>query len=142
MERTTRIVAGLLLITWMGIAAAQGGATSDRDAALASRLAAHFTRLAGSEENALALVNALRSGDMVRLVAATQGMEVPDTIAFETPPGGMELEDVRAVLLRAQDSLARAGIRNPSGSELQAALLGGDVVDAGGAVHTLTGVLQ
>lgn len=140
MKRTMRVIAGFILMAWASMPAAQA-VTTEREALVAGKIAANFTRLAGSEENALALVNALRSGDMVRLVAATHGMEVPDTTAFETTAGAMEWKAVRLSLTRAQDSLARAGIRHPSAEQLQAALLGGDVTDANGTTRTLTGAL-
>ena len=140
MKRTMRVIAGFILTAWTSMPAAQA-TTTEREALVAAKIAANFTRLAGSEENALALVNALRSGDMVRLVAATHGMEIPDTTAFETTAGAMEWKAVRLSLTRAQDSLARAGIRHPTAEQLQAALLGGDVTDADGTTRTLTGVL-
>lgn len=140
MKRTMRVIAGFILTAWASMPAAQA-TTTEREALVAAKIAANFTRLAGSEENALALVNALRSGDMVRLVAATHGMEIPDTTAFETTAGAMEWKAVRLSLTRAQDSLARAGIRHPTAEQLQAALLGGDVTDADGTTRTLTGVL-
>ncbi len=140
MKRTLRVIAGFILMAWANMPAAQALAT-EREGLVAAKIAANFTRLAGSEENALALVNALRSGDMVRLVAATHGMEIPDMTAFETTAGAMEWKAVRITLTRAQDSLARAGIRHPTAEQLQAALLGGDVTDADGTTRTLTGVL-
>jgi hypothetical protein len=104
----------------------------DRDA---SRIAAQFTGLAGTEDNALALVNALHSGERVILVSEAGGARVPVTTTFELPTGPMGWDDVMISLALARDSLARAGINFPTAEELEAALLGGDVKTVRGTVR-------
>jgi hypothetical protein len=70
---------------------------------VAEKLAAEFTRLAGAQENALALVLALRNGDLA-------------------PTGPMGWMDVKISLVLVQDSLAHGGSSSPSPEELDAAL--------------------
>ena len=139
--RTTRILAVAVMLSAVISGAqpslAQSDRGEDRDA---SRIAAHFTRLAGSEENALALVNALHSGGRVYLVSEAGGAKMPVTTTFELPSGPMGWDDVMIALALARDSLARAGITFPTAEELEAALLGGDVTTVRGTIR-LTGAL-
>lgn len=110
---------------------------------VSSRLATNFSALAGSTENAQALVNALRSGSAVTLVAApapgTTGKPVSTSIEVPTRPMGWG--NVSHALSLAQSSLARSGITNPTNAQLQAALTGGDVVAADGSTVALKGIL-
>lgn len=70
---------------------------------VADKLAAEFTRLVGAPDRALALVHALRDGELA-------------------PTGPMGWMDVKISLVLVQDSLDRAGITVPSPQELDAAL--------------------
>jgi hypothetical protein len=115
--------------------------TATDDTGAAERIAARFVKLAGSEENALALVNALRSGDRVILVSGAEGARTPMTTTFELPTHPMGWDDVNLSLALARDSLVRVGIVYPTAEELEAALVGGDVAGVRGTT-TLTGVLQ
>jgi hypothetical protein len=108
----------------------------------AARIAARFTLLAGSEENALALVEALREGAPVQLVAPDSQAHVPAVTQIDPPTGRMEWENVRIALALAQDALIRAGIARPCGDDLQAALLGGEVRKPDGSFHEMAGVLR
>ena len=110
----------------------------------ARRIAVRFTQLAGSEENALALVLALRNGVAVQLVRGPEGEgdALPEVVALEVPTAPMSWNDVRVSLLHAQDILVHAGLTRPDLEELHAALLGGVVHTAEGRAVTLRGVLN
>jgi hypothetical protein len=125
MKRTTQVMAGILCLAYAALAAAQ--AVDERESQTAARIASHYVELAGSEDNALALVLALRSGDMVKLVAVANGMDMPELTTFEPPAGAMSWDEVDRALAAAQKKLAHARIAKPSPSQLQAALLGGEL---------------
>ena len=138
--KTMRILAvAVLVVVILGAPFALGQSDRGEDGN-ASRIAAHFARLAGSEENALALVNALRNGQRVMLVWEAGGAKMPVTTTFELPTGRMDWDNVMISLALARDSLARAGIAYPSAEELEAALLGGDVNTLKGTIR-FTGAL-
>jgi hypothetical protein len=138
--RAMRILAVVVLVGFV-VAAPYARAQSDgNEERNALGIAAQFTRLAGSEENALALVKALRDGERVTLVAEAGGTKVPVMTTFELPGGKMSWDNVMISLALARDSLTRAGILYPTGEELEAALLGGDVATTRGSVR-LTGAL-
>jgi len=113
---------------------------------VATKIASNFTNLAGSTDNALALVNALRTGTDVTLtsiVAPPEGSTEPPTTTtttFTPPTGKMGWGEVKHALALAQDSLVRAGITNPTAEQLQAALVGGDITatNADGTTKTTT----
>lgn len=114
---------------------------------VATKIASNFTGLAGSEENALALVNALRTGETVQLTYAPTGTGTTPTVAtYDPPTGKMGWGNVKIALALAADQLARAGITNPTAEQLTLALNGGDLVvtNADGTTTTtaLRGVLQ
>lgn len=120
---------------------------------VATKIASSFTTLAGSKDNSLALVNALRTGSTVELATTTTTPGTggaPDTVtttttSFDPPTGRMGWGNVKISLALAQDVLARAGITEPTAEQLQVALLGGDlvVVNADGTTTTtaLDGIL-
>ena len=113
---------------------------------VATKIAANFTNLAGSTDNALALVNALRTGTDVTLTSTVpppEGSTEPPTTTtttFTPPTGKMGWGEVKHALALAQDSLARAGVTNPTAEQLQAALVGGDITttNADGTTKTTT----
>jgi hypothetical protein len=128
---------------------------------VAAKIAAFFTNLAGSRENALALVNALRNGTAINLTTPATGTGTgtgtgigsgtgtgtgttppPTTTTFTPPTGKMGWGNVKIALALAQDALLRAGITKPTAAQLQIALMGGDIKTAGGTTVTLKGVLQ
>jgi hypothetical protein len=137
--RTMRILA-IVVVVVACAAPNLALAQVDGDNRNASRVAANFKQLAGSEENALALVNALRSGQRVTLVSEAGGAKLPVTTTFELPTGPMPWDNVVISLALARDSLARAGIAHPTAEQLEAALLGGEVSTAKGTIR-LTGTL-
>jgi hypothetical protein len=109
----------------------------------ARRVASRFVQLAGSEDNALALVLALRHGSPVQLVQPDDdATTLPETVCVETPTAPMAWNDVRIALLHAQDMLLRAGLTRPPPAAVQAALLGGEIVASDGHRVMLRGVLQ
>jgi hypothetical protein len=108
----------------------------------ATLLAARFAQLAGSPENALALVQALQAGAPVRLTEARESAALPDIVVFKAPTGRMAWNEVRIALGLAQDSLARAGVASPTIAQLQAALIGGEFLREDGQPISMRGVLQ
>ena len=154
-------------VTTLDTTAANRGQTQ-----VAQKIASNFGNLAGSEDNALALVNALRNGDTVKLtypapkppttdtgtkppttdtgtkppVPPTTKPPATTTTTIDPPTGKMGWGNVKISLALAQDALARAGITNPTGEQLQAALNGGSVTvknpDGTTSTVKLQGILQ
>ena len=160
MRSTLKSLAAALAFAFAPAALAQSGSPIDAQvvaldktannrgqAQVASKIASNFASLAGSEENALALVNALRTGEPVRLTYAPTGTATTPTVVTVDPPtGNMGWGNVKISLALAQDQLSRLGITNPTAEQLQAALNGGAVrvTNANGTTTTTTlrGVLQ
>lgn len=160
MKRNMKILAASLLLAFAPLAGAQVAADIDTQVSVldrvgsnrgpelvASKIAGNFTSLAGSEENALALVNALRTGETVQLTYAPTGASTTPTVGTIDPATGqMGWGNVKIALALAQDQLSRLGITNPTAEQLQAALNGGDVIvtnaDGSTTTTTLRGVLQ
>ena len=119
---------------------------------VATKIASSFTKLAGSQDNALKLVQALRNGSSVTLTAPASsggtgtgtgtGTGGTTTTSFTPPTGKMGWGNVFISLALAQDQLKRLGITDPTQAQLQAALMGGDVTGADGKTVTLKGILQ
>jgi hypothetical protein len=107
-----------------------------------SKLAAQFTDLAGSRENAASLVSGLRTGSAITLTdpVAPSG-STPGTAGttFTAPTKPMGYGNVRIALNLAKAQLASQGITNPTPEQLQTALVGA----AGpGGTGTQSGILQ
>jgi hypothetical protein len=124
-------------------------AASKGQTQVATKIASSFTKLAGSQDNALKLVQALRSGTSVTLTSTSTGGTGTGTgtggttsTSFTPPTGKMGWGNVFISLALAQDQLARLGITDPTQAQLQAALMGGDVTGADGKTVTLKGILQ
>jgi hypothetical protein len=123
---------------------------------VATKIASSFTKLAGSQDNALKLVQALRNGTSVTLTSTTStggtgtgtrtgtgtGTGGTTSTSFTPPTGKMGWGNVFISLALAQDQLARLGITDPTQAQLQAALMGGDVTGADGKTVTLKGIVQ
>ena len=107
---------------------------SDGDLA---RLSSQYTSWAGSKANADAIVGGLARGSSITLV--TSGPDGRASLAGFTPAGPMSSEGVRSALASAQQTLARVGITRPTAEQIQAALIGGDVVVPGGATRQVAG---
>ncbi len=175
MKRSMRVLYASLLIALSPFALAQTSGNVDTlattldataanrgQAQVAGRIASSFANLAGSESNALALVNALRNGTNATLTyavppptgttppattpPATPPPPTTTTVTYDPPTGKMGWGNVKIALALAQDTLARAGITRPTAEQLQAALNGGSVTvknpDGTTTTTTLKGVLQ
>jgi len=94
-----------------------------------------FGDFAGSRNNLDSLVTGLRTGNRITLTSRTQ------TVKFSAPTKPMGYGNITRSLDLAQRELAAQGIRNPTPTQLQAALSGGTVTGAHGPVN-LPGVLQ
>ena len=137
-----KLPVNLAFAIFMMVILPSGRADETADAE-AGRIAARFVQLAGSEDNALALVLALRNGAPVQLLAPADGDQaLAETIAVEVPTGPMAWSDVRIALLHAQDVLLQAQITRPTPDAVEAALLGGEVRLPGGRRTRLRGVLR
>jgi hypothetical protein len=170
MKRNMRVLVGAVLIALAPLAQAQTAVDSQVSALdtvganrgqtlVAGKIASNFGTLAGSEENALALVNALRTGETVKLTypapepapgtgtgTGSTPAPSPTVTTIDPPTARMGWGNVKISLALAQDVLARAGITNPTGEQLMAALNGGDITvtnaDGTTTTTTLKGVLQ
>ena len=130
---TTRALAASLAASLAIAANAMAAPTPQTDA---SRLAGQYSDWAGGKSNADALVAGLRNGSPVTLV--TNGADRSVSIAGFTPTGPMSYGAVGNALSHAQRSLTKLGIKNPTAEQIQAALIGGEVVTSNGkaiAVH-------
>ena len=113
---------------------------------VAARIASSFATLAGSQANALALVNALHNATVVTLAYTAMTMKdgkpvttsTSRTLAIPTQPMGWG--HVRIALALVQAGLQQLSISKPSAEQLQAALTGGTVKGPHGEVH-MRGVL-
>jgi len=144
--RSAQMLAGSLLaaIAPLGASQAHGDDRSVREhVTMVAKIASGFMALAGSDENAVALVESLREGAPVQLTfPASHPDGLPQVIAIDTPTHPMEWNDVRMALMLARDALAAVGVSRPSGEVLHAVLMGGDAVVPSGRVVQFKGVLQ
>jgi hypothetical protein len=90
-------------------------------AMMAERLAAQYAELAGSEDNALALVMSLRTGTAVQLAYPLENGRLA-VFTLEPPTAPMAWGDVDSSLHLAMAMLHRAGVAKPSGEQLEATL--------------------
>ena len=130
MPRTRALAAALL--AFAASAAAAPAPQSDT-----SRLATRYANWAGGQSNADAIVAGLRTGTPVTLV--TNGADRSVSIAGFTPSGPMSNGAVSNALNNAQRSLSRLGIHNPNAEQIQAALIGGDVLTSSGEIVAVRG---
>lgn len=114
----------------------------------ATKLATRYSDFAGSDANALALVDGLRNGSPVTLETTstvknangTTGTVVTPT-TFQPATHRMGYGNVNIALSLAQDELTKAGITDPTAAEIETALNGGSVTSTGGETQTFQGVL-
>jgi hypothetical protein len=139
MKRAMQLLTGSVLFSLAPLASAE----RDPDPS-ALRIASAFVKLAGSEDNILALVCALHEGVPVHLVSPIDpGSDfVPEIVVVEPPTGEMPWNDVKMALMLARDALQRYGIVQPALVQLHAVLLGGDIATPNGTTVTMRGVLQ
>jgi hypothetical protein len=108
-----------------------------------AKIAVGFVALAGSQANAMAVVEALHDGMAAELVYPLAGTDPePKVIAIVPPTGPMHGHDVRMALMLTRDALVAYGILRPTGEQLQAALLGGEVPVPGIRTVEFRGVLR
>ncbi len=91
-----------------------------------SRLANQYSAWAGSRSNADAIINGLRTGSSVTIVTTDADRKV--SLAGFTPPAAMNENQISSALGSAQRSLTRLGIQRPTAEQIQAALVGGEVM--------------
>ncbi len=91
-----------------------------------SRLANQYSGWAGSRSNADAIINGLRSGSSITIVTTDAERKV--NLAGFTPPAAMSDSQISSALGSAQRSLTRLGIQRPTAEQIQAALIGGEVM--------------
>jgi hypothetical protein len=131
-----------------GMATASLAAREEHDhaartyALVLGNLATSFRTLAGSQENARILVEALREGRRVRLVGPSTPEQPAVVTAFDPPTGEMTWNDVKLALMLARDALMAAGVTRPVHAQLHAALMGGEVSPRGRRPVTFSGVLK
>ncbi len=114
----------------------------------ATKLATHYSDFAGSDANALALVDGLRNGSPVTLETTstvknadgTTGTVVTPT-TFQPATHKMGYGNINIALALAQDELTKAGITDPTAAEIEAALNGGSITSTSGETQTFQGVL-
>ena len=139
-----RMLVGSLLAAVAPVAAQSNmdGSAQRNQALVVANIASGFRTLAGSTDNARALVEALREGHPVRLVAQDMdGDMLPSVTLIEPPTEPMKWNDVKMALMLARDALMGAGITRPTHGQLRAALLGGVVTPRGRRPVNLRGVL-
>jgi len=106
-----------------------------------SKLVTNFTDLAGSPENATALVNGLRTGTPITLTdpyaPPSPGGTPAPTTTFSPGTKPMGYGNIRIALSLARAQLASQGVTNPTPAQLQGALVG-----TSGPGGTTQGVLQ
>ena len=116
-------------------------AASRSAASVAEEVGAQYVNLAGSRENAVKLAKGLHTGNVIAL-RTPDANGYSSLIAFDLPNGGMSWGDVQATLALTQSTLAGHGIRNPTGAQVHAALLGGTLTKANGATVEIEGVVK
>ena len=110
---------------------------------VADRVATPFAQFAGSNDNAVAIANALRTGTPTTLTYTTTegGKTVTATTEFTPATQPMGWGNVSHSMALARYSLAQSGVTNPTGDQLVAALNGGELTINGKSIE-LAGVLQ
>ena len=104
------------------------------------KLANSYTDFAGSNGNAQALVNGLRSGSTIVLVTPATATTPAVQTSFTPSTGHLGYGNVNIALSLAQAELTAAGITQPTAAQIEAALNGGAVAGPKGPVQ-FTGVL-
>jgi len=102
-----------------------------------SRLSNQYAGWAGGKSNADNLVGGMRSGSSITLVTRSNGRSV--SLAGFTPSRAMTYGEIRTALSGAQQNLARMGVAQPNAEQIQAALIGGEVVGSSGKLVAMRG---
>ena len=117
------------------IALALGLAFAAQAQTPATKIENRFETFSGSPDNSHSLVTGLRTGGEITLVGSGE------TVTFDSPTKPMGYGNITRALDLAQRQLAAGGIKDPTPTELQAALTGGTITGPNGTV-TYQGVLQ
>ena len=107
----------------MGIGFAARAEARTIDNQTAAKLARRYVTLAGSEQNALLLAHSLRHGERVVLRHDDGVSRACFATVFDIPTQAMTWDEVAICLALVEQSLARKGMRHPTGPQLQGALL-------------------
>ncbi|MDP3825740.1 MAG: hypothetical protein Q8Q74_04255, partial [Polaromonas sp.] len=108
----------------------------------ATELATTYSTFAGSDANATALVNGLRTGKSITLTSTSDATGTPASSTTFTPATSqLGYGNVNIALALAKAELTKQGITDPTPAQLQAALNGGNVTTPTGST-ALPGVLQ
>lgn len=111
---------------------------TQNEAEITAKIAEKFTTLAGSENNATALVAGLHAGTNVTLNTTVNGEIV--TTTFMPSTGQQGFGNVYISLSLAQAEFAKLSITNPTPTQLEAVLNGGAITTTSGTV-TVAGIL-
>jgi hypothetical protein len=115
---------GLALGAAMGAVRAEEDSDLSHPAVLSAEIViAQFTEFAGSIERAAALVDGLRNGTEIVLAEAGE-----EGVRFTSPAGPLGYGNVSVALSLAQMNLAIYGVLAPTGTQIAAALTGGEIV--------------
>jgi len=161
------VIAALALLGAPALALGQAGGSLKAEMALVDS----YTAFAGSQQNALALVNGLRNGSQVTLqpagaacpgpapkppapvppgfpggpVPSSSGALPPSATilpaSFTPPTGVMGYGNVNIAMDLARQQLARAGFAKPTPVQLRASFMGGPVTTCAGVTTQLEGIL-
>jgi hypothetical protein len=148
--RSLVMAVSLILFTAVGsVRAASGPEAMDsqasvNEASVVDKISASFDTVAGSSDNAIALVVGLHDGSDISL-STTDPVTTTTTVTTFTPAtGAMGYGNVYIALGLAEASLEEAGVVSPTATDIEAALNGGtvtpDINDPATTVE-LTGVL-
>ena len=109
----------------------------------ATTLASNYSTFAGSDANATALVNGLRTGESITLTSGsgTTGTTTTGSTTFTPATSKLGYGNVTKALSLAKAELTKLGITNPTPAQLQAALNGGAITTSTGTT-TLPGILK
>jgi hypothetical protein len=132
---TSKILLAAALAAAFGAAQAQSASQPDPDQGYVKRIDTRFAGFAGSSTNLESLAVGLRHGSEITLTGSGE------TVHFTSPTRPMGYGNITRALDLAMRELAAAGIKDPTPSEIQAALNGGTVSTPTGDV-TLRGVLD
>lgn len=140
--------AGLLAALALSPSIAQTAPTEDTPTAsdnhAGEQLAGQFDDFAGSDANAQALVDGLRSGSEITLEETTtqaDGTTTTTQTTFQPATGALGYGNVKIALSLAEASLIDAGITDPTADEIAAALNGGTLTLEDGTTVDFKGVL-
>jgi hypothetical protein len=101
-----------------------------------ARLASQHSSWVGGKSNLDSLLTGLRNGSSVTLV--TTGNNTRSLAGF-TPQARMSDEEIATALAEARGTLRSLGIRQPTADQIQAALIGGELILADGRTRLVQG---